>query len=110
MGQRGLALLASYLTGKRRASGTEKAETKSYFKRSSTLCHILHSNVDAISTATRNWGLIYNWLDDGTLAHPSKLKAIAETRIKTDKISDDILADLFHIDFLSRDYALSKQT
>ena len=49
--------------------------------------------------ATRNWGLIYDWLDevldDVTLAHPLKVKAIAEARIKTDKISADILADFF---------------
>jgi hypothetical protein len=45
----------------------------------------------AVVEATRNWGLIYDWLDevldDMTLAHPLKVKAIAEARIKTDKIS-----------------------
>ena len=45
--------------------------------------------------ATRNWGLIYNWLeeilDDVALAHPLKVRAIAEARIRTDKISADIL-------------------
>jgi hypothetical protein len=41
--------------------------------------------------ATRNWGLIYDWLeeslDDVALAHPSKVRAIAEARIKTGKIT-----------------------
>jgi hypothetical protein len=40
--------------------------------------------------ATRNWGLIYDWLeeilDDVALAHPLKVRAIAEARIKTDRI------------------------
>ena len=51
----------------------------------------------AVVEATRNWGLIYDWLDevldDVALAHPLKVKAIAEARIKTDKISADILAE-----------------
>ena len=68
----------------------------------------------AVVEATRNWGLIYDWLDevldDVALAHPLKVKAIAEARIKTDKISADILADLLRADLLPRAYAPSKQT
>ena len=68
----------------------------------------------AVVEATRNWGLIYDWLDevldDVVLAHPSKVKAIAEARIKTDKISADVLADLLRVDLLPRAYAPSKQT
>jgi len=68
----------------------------------------------AVVEATRNWGLIYDWLDevldDVTLAHPLKVKAIAEARIKTDKISADILADLLRADLLPRAYAPGKQT
>ncbi len=68
----------------------------------------------AVVEATRNWGLIYDWLDevldDVTLAHPLKVKAIAEARIKTDKISADILADLLRAGLLPRAYAPSKQT
>ena len=68
----------------------------------------------AVVEATRNWGLIYDWLDevldDVTLAHPLKVKAIAEARIKTDKISADILADLLRADLLPKAYAPSKQT
>lgn len=52
----------------------------------------------AVVEATRNWGLVYDWLeeilDDVALAHPLKVRAIAEARIKTDKISADILCDL----------------
>jgi hypothetical protein len=64
--------------------------------------------------ATRNWGLIYDWLeemlDDVALAHPLKVRAIAEARIKTDKISADILADLLRSDLLPRAYAPCKKT
>jgi transposase len=68
----------------------------------------------AVVEATRNWGLIYDWLDevldDVTLAHPLKVKAIAEARIKTDKISADILADLLRAGLLPRAYAPNKRT
>ena len=72
-----------------------------------------HSGI-AVLEATRNWGLIYEWLEEllnkVALAHPLKAKAIAEARIKTDKISADILADLLRADLLPRAYAPSKQT
>ena len=72
-----------------------------------------HSGI-AVLEATRNWGLIYEWLEEllnnVALAHPSKVKAIAEARTKTDKISADILADLLRADLLPRAYAPSKQT
>jgi transposase len=68
----------------------------------------------AVMESTRNWGLIYDWLDevleDVALAHPQKVKAIAESRIKTDKISADILADLLRANLLPRAYAPCKQT
>ncbi len=73
-----------------------------------------YSSGIAVIEATRNWGLIYDWLeeilDDVALAHPLKVKAIAEARIKTDKISADILADLLRAGLLPRAYAPSKQT
>ena len=68
----------------------------------------------AVVESTRNWGLIYDWLDevldDVALAHPLKVKAIAEARIKTDKISADILADLLRADLLPKSYAPGKET
>ena len=68
----------------------------------------------AVLEATRNWGLIYDWLeevlDDVALAHPLKVKAIAEARIKTDKISADILTDLLRAGLLPKAYAPNKQT
>lgn len=64
--------------------------------------------------ATRNWGLMYDWLeemlDEVVLAHPLKTRAIAEAKIKTDKISADILADLLRADLLPRAYVPDKYT
>jgi len=64
--------------------------------------------------ATRNWGLIYDWLeeilDDVALAHPLKVRAIAEARIKTDKISADILCDLLRSNLLPEAYVPGKET
>ena len=44
--------------------------------------------VHAVVEATRNWMVIYDWLDDicddVVLAHPLKVKAIADAKIKTD--------------------------
>jgi hypothetical protein len=48
-------------------------------------------------------------LDYVTLAHPLKVKAIAEARIKTDKISADILTDLLRAGLLPRAYTPNKQ-
>ena len=48
--------------------------------------------------ATRNGMIIYDWLDDicdeVVLAHPLKVKAIADAKIKTDKIDATVLAHL----------------
>ena len=68
----------------------------------------------AVLEATRNWGLVYDWLeeilDDVALAHPLKVRAIAEARIKTDKISADILCDLLRSNLLPEAYVPDKET
>lgn len=68
----------------------------------------------AVLEATRNWGLIYDWLeeilDDVALAHPLKVRAIAEVRIKTDRISADILCDLLRSDLLPEAYVPGRET
>jgi len=51
-----------------------------------------------------NWGLIYDMISDCNLevkvAHPLKVKAIAEAKIKTDKISEDFFAHLLRADLI----------
>ena len=66
----------------------------------------------AVVEASYCWGPIYDWLDELTedvvLAHPGKVKAIAEARIKTDKIDSEILAHLLRTDLIPQAYAPSK--
>jgi transposase len=68
----------------------------------------------AVLEATRNWWLVYDWLeeilDDVALAHPLKVRAIAEARIKTDKISADIFCDLLRSNLLPEAYVPNKET
>lgn len=56
------------------------------------------SQCSAVLEAGYNSLVMYDWLDElihsVTLFHPSKLKVIAEAKIKTDKISSETLAHL----------------
>ena len=62
----------------------------------------------AVMEATRNWTVMHDWLeemvDEVHLAHPLKVKAIAEAKIKTDKIDAKILAHLLRSDLLPEAY------
>jgi len=61
-------------------------------------------NAHAVVEATRNWMVMYDWLDDicgdVVLAHPLKVKAIADAKIKTDKIDATVLAHLLRADLV----------
>jgi len=61
-----------------------------------------------------NWGLLYDMFSDCDLevkvAHPLKVKAIAEAKIKTDKISADILAHLLRADLMPECYVRGKSS
>jgi transposase len=54
--------------------------------------------IQAVLEASYCWGPMFDWLDEVadevSLAHPSKVRAIAEARIKTDKIDSETLAHL----------------
>ena len=64
--------------------------------------------------STNNWyhfyELIEDVVDDISLAHPYKTKAIAEAKIKTDKIDSTILAHLLRTDLLPKSYIPPKET
>lgn len=66
----------------------------------------------AVLEAGRNWTVMYDWLeeelDEVTLAHPTKVKAIAEAKIKTDKIDAKILAHLLRCDLIPEAYVCNK--
>lgn len=55
-----------------------------------------------------NWGMVYDmfdaYVDEVKVAHPLKVKAIAEAKIKTDKISADTLAHLLRADLIPECY------
>ena len=54
---------------------------------------------------------MYDWLDDicddVVLAHPLKVKAIADAKIKTDKIDATVLAHLLRADLVPEAWAPS---
>jgi len=54
------------------------------------------------------WQPIYDWLEEAghgvKLAHPLKVKAIAEAKVKTDKIDSETLSHLLRADLLPESY------
>lgn len=82
--------------------------------------HSLQSYADSLPKgskiaveATGNWYYFYELLENKSpeifLAHPLKTRAIAEARIKTDKIDSTILAHLLRTDFLPTSYIPSRK-
>lgn len=70
-------------------------------------------NSAAVLEASRNWPVMYDWLEELVhevhLAHPLKVKAIAEAKIKTDKIDARVLAHLLRSDLLPEAYVASPE-
>lgn len=66
----------------------------------------------AVLEASGSWGPMYDWLDEVVdevvLTHPKKVRAIADARIKTDKIDSETLAHLLRADLIPTAYAPSK--
>jgi len=67
----------------------------------------------AVLEATRNWCVMHDWLEEEAgrvvLAHPLKVKAIAEAKIKTDKIDATILAHLLRCDLIPAAHVCSRE-
>lgn len=67
----------------------------------------------AVLEAGRNWTVMHDWLEEEVkevkLAHPVKVKAIAEAKIKTDKIDAKILADLLRADLIPEAYVPTQE-
>jgi len=68
----------------------------------------------AVLEAGRNWPVMYDWLeelvDQVTLAHPGKVRVIAEAKVKTDRIDSRMLAQLLRADLIPRAYVPGKVT
>jgi transposase len=66
-----------------------------------------------VMEATRNWTVMHDWLEemleDVVLAHPMKVKWIAEAKVKTDKIDANVLAQLLRCDLLPEAYVPGKE-
>lgn len=73
----------------------------------------LKGPVQVVMEAGRNWYYFYELLEglvsEVKLAHPLKTRAIAEAKIKTDKIDSSILAHLSRADLLPEAYIPSKE-
>lgn len=71
---------------------------------------------EAVLETSRTWGVMYDLLEDleevesVELAHSLKVRAIAEAKIKTDKIDSHILAQLLRADLIPAAYIPGKQT
>src|SRR5512147_2138666 len=71
---------------------------------------------EAVVEASRTWGVMYDLLEElegvesVELAHSQKVRAIAEAKIKTDKIDSHILAQLLRADLIPAAYIPGKQT
>ena len=71
---------------------------------------------EAVWEASQTWGVMYDLLeaidevDSVQLAHSQKVRAIAEAKIKTDKIDSHILAQLLRADLIPAAYIPGKRT
>ena len=69
---------------------------------------------EAVLEAGPNWVFMYDWLegevDRVKLAHPLKVKAIADAKVKTDKIDAKILAHLLRADLIPEAYVPKAET
>jgi transposase len=76
----------------------------------------LDGTSETVLEASRTWGVMYDLLEDleevesVQLAHSLKGRAIAEAKIKTDKIDFHILAQLLRADLIRAAYIPGKQT
>ena len=77
------------------------------------LDHYHGEPMKAVLEAGYGWGPLYYWLGEAAnevlLAHPLKVRAIADARIKTDKLDSEMLAHLLRADLIPEAYAPSKE-
>ena len=82
---------------------------REFFKR-------LEGPSETVLEASRTWGVMYDLLEEiegvesVELAHSQKVRAIAEAKIKTDKVDSYILAQLLRADLIPAAYIPGKQT
>lgn len=83
-----------------------KGDIQSYFS-------ALPAHSQVVLEATNNWAAFVEWTGDLPieikLANPSKTRAIASAKIKTDTLDSRILADLLRTDFIAESYLAPKE-
>jgi len=83
-----------------------KNDIRSYFS-------ALPMQSQVVLEATNNWAAFVEWTGDlpieVKLANPSKTRAIASAKIKTDTLDSRILADLLRTDFIAESYLAPKE-
>lgn len=83
-----------------------KDDIRSYFS-------ALPTQSQVVLEATNNWAAFVEWTGDLPiaikLANPSKTRAIASAKIKTDTLDSRILADLLRTDFIAESYLAPKE-
>jgi len=71
------------------------------------------SDCSSVVEASRNWTVMHDWLEEQTgqvtLAHPLKVRMIAEAKIKTDKIDATALAHLLRCDLIPAAHVCSPE-
>ncbi len=92
--------------------GNEKFDnSKDNFKR--FLSPYAPEETKIVMESTSVWELIYDMIEDLKfsikLANPTKTRAIAEARIKTDKVDADTLCDLLRLNAVAESYIPSKE-
>ncbi len=76
----------------------------------------LGGSCKAVLETTRTWGVLYDLLEEidcvetVTLAHSLKVRAIADAKVKTDKIDSHILAQLLRVNLIPAAYVPPKET
>ncbi len=81
-----------------------------------TFFRALGGRSEAVLEASRTWGVMYDLLEElegvesVQLAHSQKVRAIAEAKIKTDRIDSEILAQLLRADLIPAAYIPGRQT
>ncbi|MFQ5674124.1 MAG: IS110 family transposase [Nitrospinales bacterium] len=76
----------------------------------------LRGSSRAVIEASRTWGVMFDLLEEleevesVTLAHPLKVRLIADAQIKTDKIDAETLAQLLRVNLIPSAFIPDKQT
>lgn len=69
----------------------------------------IEGQMSAVVEAGPNWPVMYDWLaemvENVTLAHPWKVRVIAEAKIKSDRLDSKVLAHLLRADLIPAAYA-----